>query len=245
MTAPEWNDDFSDFVDALVDEEVERYKLWPTQRDVAQFVDVSRAGSRAKIEEKHPPRVGRKRVDRPVMVDAYVFFHSKIEEWMSETGDAPGCAKSLRLAIMRRLEVVQIDLEATENPQEIFETLNARGAQLTAADLIKNFVFQRLTEAGDEVENAYDQYWKEFETGFWEGEVSAGRVRHPRSSMFLNHWLIARTGEEILAREVFQRFKVFADFDSGVHMRELLGLSEHDWQTFVQAHADVARVLED
>ena len=33
--------------------------------------------------------------------------------------------------------------------------------------------------------------------------------------MFLNHWLIAKTGEEILAREVFHRFKTYADFDSG------------------------------
>ncbi len=35
------------------------------------------------------------------------------------------------------LQIVVIDLAADENAQEIFETLNARGAQLTAADLIK------------------------------------------------------------------------------------------------------------
>ena len=40
--------------------------------------------------------------------------------------------------------------------------------------------------------------------------------------MFLNQWLIAKTGEEILAREVFHRFKTYADFDSGVSMIELL-----------------------
>lgn len=45
-----------------------------------------------------------------------------------------------------------IDLTATENAQEIFETLNARGAVLTAADLIKNFVFQRLLEQNADVE---------------------------------------------------------------------------------------------
>ena len=121
------------------------------------------------------------------------------------------------------MQMVVIDLAADENAQEIFETLNARGAQLTAADLIKNFIFQRLTESGADVEVAYEQYWKEFETGFWETEISAGRVRHQRSSMFLNHWLIAKTGEEILAREVFYRFKAYADFDSGVSMIELLG----------------------
>ena len=32
------------------------------------------------------------------------------------------------------MQMVVIDLTADENAQEIFETLNARGAQLTAAD---------------------------------------------------------------------------------------------------------------
>src|SRR3974377_701347 len=101
--------------------------------------------------------------------------------------------------------MVVIDLAADENAQEIFETLNARGAQLTAADLIKNFVFQRLLESGSDVEKAYDKYWRDFETAFLEKEVSVGRVRSPRSSIFLNHWLISKTGEEILTREVFTR----------------------------------------
>ena len=50
--------------------------------------------------------------------------------------------------------MVVIDLAADENAQEIFETLNASGAQLTAADLIKNFVFQRLLDSGADVEKS-------------------------------------------------------------------------------------------
>jgi hypothetical protein len=120
------------------------------------------------------------------------------------------------------VQVVVIDLTANENAQEIFETLNARGAVLTAADLIKNFVFQRLLEQQADVEGAYDQYWAQFETAFWEEEISVGRLRYPRSSVFLNHWLIARTGEEVVAREVFSRFKAYADFQSGHPMIDLV-----------------------
>src|SRR5262249_16711993 len=119
------------------------------------------------------------------------------------------------------LQMVVIDLAADENAQEIFETLNARGAQLTAADLIKNFVFQRLLESRADVQDAYQRYWKELETGFWETEINVGRVRYARSSIFLNHWLIARTGEEVVAREIFSRFKRFAD-EEGLSMTELL-----------------------
>ena len=66
-----------------------------------------------------------------------------------------------------------------------------------------------------DVEQAYQQHWKDFETGFWEAEVSVGRLRYPRSAIFLNHWLIARTGEEVVAREVFDRFKRYRRSRSG------------------------------
>ena len=69
---------------------------------------------------------------------------------------------------------------------------------------------------------AYEAYWKEFETAFWETEVSAGRLLYQRASLFINHWLISRTGEEIVAREVFTRFKTFADHEAGVPMDALL-----------------------
>src|SRR5205807_1282802 len=101
------------------------------------------------------------------------------------------------------------------------------GAQLPAADLIKNFIFQRLSEIGADVETAYERYWKEFESAFWETEISVGRLRYPRSSIFLNHWLIARTGDEVVAREVFDRFKRFADHDAGLPMTKLI-VQVHD-----------------
>ncbi|MCW2654272.1 MAG: hypothetical protein JWR32_5248 [Mycobacterium sp.] len=77
-------------------------------------------------------------------------------------------------------------------------------------------------EEGVDVENAYEKHWKEFETGFWQTEMSFGRLRYSRSSIFLNHWLIARTGEEVVARGVFSRFKQYVDFEAGVSMLELV-----------------------
>jgi Protein of unknown function (DUF1524)/Restriction Enzyme Adenine Methylase Associated len=79
-----------------------------------------------------------------------------------------------------------------------------------------------MLETGTNVEDAYQSNWKEFETGFWETEISVGRLRYPRSAIFLNHWLIARTGEEVVAREVFDRFKAFADHEAGLSMLMLL-----------------------
>src|SRR5665647_2952924 len=60
-----------------------------------------------------------------------------------------------RRTIIDGLQLVVIQLRTDEDSQEIFETLNARGTPLTAADLIKNFVFQRLALERAEAEKAY------------------------------------------------------------------------------------------
>lgn len=187
----------------------DRFKVWPTNRDRAAFNAVMAADPPLAYDALEH------RTSR--MVQAHQFFAERAREWLAaDMEKVQPRAAAIERTVRELMQMVVIDLAADENAQEIFETLNARGAQLTAADLIKNFIFQRLTESGVDVEAAYEQDWKEFETGFWETEISAGRVRHQRSSMFLNHWLIAETGEEILAREVFHRFKAYADFDSGV-----------------------------
>lgn len=194
----------------------DRFKVWPTNRDRAAFNEVMEAPSPVDYENlKH-------RASR--LVKAHHYFAQQCRAFLHAEGSEKVVARAEAIERSARelLQIVVIDLTANENAQEIFETLNARGAVLTAADLIKNFVFQRLLEQKANVEAAYSTYWAQFETAFWEEEVNVGRVKSPRSSVFLNHWLIARTGEEVVAREVFSRFKSYADYQAGHTMLELL-----------------------
>jgi hypothetical protein len=194
----------------------DQFKVWPTNRDRPAFNAVMSAappvhhGSLAERGER--------------LVEAHRYFSERAREWLSLNGPEEISERAERIehVVRELLQLVVIDLTAEENAQEIFETLNARGAHLTAADLIKNFVFQRLMEEGVDVEATYERNWKDFETGFWEAEMTFGRLKYSRSSIFLNHWLIQRTGEEVVAREVFSRFKSYADFDAGVPMAELI-----------------------
>jgi hypothetical protein len=215
----------------------DRFKVWPTNRDRPAFNEVMAA----------PPPVDYSGLTNRTarLVLAHRFFAERAREWLGRNGeeDVANRALALERSVRELLQIVVIDLTADENAQEIFETLNARGAQLTAADLIKNFIFQRLMESGVNVETAYEKNWKEFETGFWETEVSFGRIRYSRSSIFLNHWLIARTGEEIVAREVFTRFKLYADHQANTAMPELLERVRRSavvYRTFVEAAANLA-----
>jgi hypothetical protein len=194
----------------------DRFKVWPTNRDRPAFNEVMEAPSPVDYQ-KLVHRASR-------MVKAHHYFSQQCRAWLNSEGPdkVVARAEAIERSARELVQIVVIDLTASENAQEIFETLNARGAVLTAADLIKNFVFQRLLEQDADVEEAYSRYWAQFETAFWEEEVNVGRVRIPRSSVFLNHWLVARTGEEVVAREVFSRFKAYADYQAGHPMLDLL-----------------------
>jgi hypothetical protein len=210
----------------------DRFKVWPTNRDRAAFNAVMAATA--------PTNYSAVGHSGERMVEAHRYFSDEARSWLQAAGEEAVAmrAAAIETTVRELLQIVAIDLAHDENAQEIFETLNARGAQLTAADLVKNFVFQRLLESGADVEAVYAQHWRDFETGFWETEVSVGRIRYPRSSLFINHWLVARTGEEVVARQVFDRFKQFCDHDTSLQMRDLIAeihKASKVYETFVKA----------
>src|SRR4051794_27535970 len=65
---------------------------------------------------------------------AHLYFSGAVEDWLRPTTEGEAArAQALTDALARGLQIVAINLSAQENPQEIFETLNARGTPLTAA----------------------------------------------------------------------------------------------------------------
>lgn len=170
---------------------------------------------------------------------AHGYFTTVIERWLGarESIDFEPKAKELTDVLLDGLQLVSIELDATENSQEIFETLNARGTPLTAADLVRNFVFQRLEAEGGDTLRAYREDWP-FETKFWMKEVSVGRTLVSRSSLFLNQWLVSRTGEDVSPQSTFNRFKSYVELESGHKMADLLPIIKqqaHQYEVWTHA----------
>jgi len=179
----------------------ERFKVWPLNVDQAAFEEVMNA---------EPPVIHQELEHRDSrFVRAHEFFTEQVREYLraGEEGELEARAESLVNALRESLKLVVISLEQSEDPQEIFETLNARGVRLTSADLIKNFIFQRLLLEGEDDSDAYNKYWKLFETPFWEKLISKGRYVEPRLAIFLGQFLVSRVAEEIKVERVFDRFK--------------------------------------
>jgi hypothetical protein len=198
--------------EAYWDRPEDRFKVWPTNRDRAAFDSVMSADDALDHSQLAEPTSR--------IVEAHEFFTEKAKTWLAANGpeDAIRRGEAIERCVRDMLQLVVIELDQDENAQEIFETLNARATPLTAADLIKNFIFQRLLDDSVDVEAVYEGMWREFESGFWETMVQTGRINYPRSALFLNQWLIAKTGDEIVARELFARFKSYALEDSGSPM---------------------------
>lgn len=215
-------------------------KLRHTNRDRAAFDEVMIA---------EPPVDHAGLVNRSsLLTQAHEYFASHIGAWLDSDPDTLAArADALAIALQTALQLVVIRLTIDEDSQEIFETLNARGTPLTAADLIKNFVFQRLKAEGKDTAEAY-RSWP-FETKFWEAEVSVGRFPTTRSALFLGQWLISRVGKEVSPRSTFARFKFFTDHETDRSMSELLELITTQAATYQQlteraadAHADLSRL---
>ena len=94
---------------------------------------------------------------------------------------------ALLLQGLERLRVVSIGLHANEDPQQIFESLNATGRPLTESEKVKNWLLMGLPDA--EQQDLHDNHWREIER-----TLGAEHTTEP-TDVFLRDVLRWRTGE--------------------------------------------------
>jgi hypothetical protein len=224
---------------SFVQDEADRLKIRHTNRDRDAFEEVMRSD----------PPIDHERLSHQAsrLVGAHRYFTGEVQVWLGP-GNVPEFAlraQALAHVLQQGLQIVVIDLQVNENSQEIFETLNARGTPLTAADLIKNFVFQKLETDGADTAKVYAEDWP-FESKFWEAELAVGRVTYTRGALFLNQWLVARAAEEIPTKSTFTRFKHFVEHESKQKMIDLLRaikVQAEQYEAWTRSAADPDRNL--
>lgn len=110
-----------------------------------------------------------------------------------------------------KLEVMLLDLEAHDEPQRIFESLNSTGLDLSEADKIRNFVLMGLPVKKQEW--LYEHRWNEIE-----------KAIDYRTSWFLRWYLVAKTGRTPNRSDVYEAFKAYAagQREQGVTVEDIL-----------------------
>ena len=155
----------------------EEYKLVPTEYDRDSF--------QALVKGNTDQSSGN-------IKDAYDYFKKKI---ISDVGTDQNKMRNLLNSLRGSFGFVQILLDSDDEPERIFESLNARGKPLLQFDLLRNNLFMRARIEEDR-DRLYSEYWKHFESPYWENEVRVARSKITLSELFFQHFLIAKLGEE-------------------------------------------------
>ena len=116
--------------DLIGDDANHVFKLWPTRSDREAFRHAMDNGSAVNDFEES------------LIVQAHEFFQQQVRHWL-KNGAESSYVEALETAVTSLLNLVVIDLEQKDDPNVIFETLNARGTPLLQSDLIKNFVLSK------------------------------------------------------------------------------------------------------
>ncbi|MCC7196993.1 DUF262 domain-containing protein [Candidatus Peregrinibacteria bacterium] len=123
------------------------------------------------------------------IVNNYNFFYKKI---ISET-----LTPQQIFEAFRKLKIVLIDLvRVQDDPQLIFESLNSTGVDLTAGDLIRNYILMDLEPP--EQEKLYKSYWIEIEK--LTGDIAE----------FVRNYLIFKLNIWVKRDDVYAIFKKFS-----------------------------------
>ena len=117
----------------------DKYKVVPTQADRNTFFTI--------LNEVNPL------VDSShLIIETYKFFSNKLST-INDLSDLV----SLKDRLLSKFSVVDIRLENEDDPYLIFESLNATGTPLTQADLVRNYLFMRLSPNNQQ--KVYDEIW--------------------------------------------------------------------------------------
>ena len=196
--------------DGLMALEEERYKLWPSITDRRAFVrlidpeaDLSGVAGLADTDDL----VGK------LAALAYKAFRNRIERHVLVDGVyQERQLKILFEALKEGLAVVSIELEGGDDPQTIFETLNSRGVSLSAADLLRNFIFQRAKGIGQtngtlNVDKLYEKHWLPLDRQFWNQHTSRGRQTRANLDWMLTDHLAMRIGDIVSIDNLFAGYR--------------------------------------
>ena len=142
-----------------------------------------------------------------LIVEAYHFFRKQLNN--------PDVDPALVYRGIGRLNIVDVTLHRSmDDPQQVFESLNSTGVDLTQSDLIRNYLLMGLPE--HEQTRMYDLYWSKIETLFREVGSSP--------DAFLRDYIALKQGTSTQARadRIYAEFQEFWKPSDSSSLEELL-----------------------
>lgn len=135
------------------------------------------------------------------------------------------------------LQVMDLYLEANDDAQLIFESLNSTGLALNEADKVRNYMLMNMS--AEEQKKCYEDYWNEIErstsvTGYEHNNTD-------NTTLFLRDYLTINTRRICRIENVYVEFKSFCE--NGKEMSRPARLA--DMLTYAKAYGNVLRAQSD
>lgn len=217
--------------------DVEKFKLFPTFKDRTDYIKAMNALSQDELRVEFPDHftqagtLRKQAIIHPPALSAIWFFCEQIAAWLDSyegIHDRESLLNLLCSAVLSDLAVVCISLEEDDDAQVIFETLNGRGAELHATDLIRNFIFLRADRENADSKDLYDRLWLPFEGEFWGAKQTRGRISRPRLEWFVQSAIQAETADEVDIGRLYLAYRHYVLGDKVISAEQQLDtLSEY------------------
>jgi hypothetical protein len=101
------------------------------------------------VQLRQPHAPGRLPRSNRLLWDCFRYFSRAIDAEPAIASSGPALARLLNETVARQLLFILITVEDELNAYTVFETLNARGLELSATDLLKNYLFSRVNAPSD------------------------------------------------------------------------------------------------
>lgn len=173
------------------------FKMMPSDDDDQRaYRDVMRGELRTEAYESR------------LIINAHERFSEWIGRWLDEQPKESGQrAAALYSALAHHLQIAAIELNADDNEQIIFETLNSRGTPLRTFELVRNFLLREARRQDVDLKQLQRDHLNEFNLKWWDLTTGTGRQRRSHADAFLHHWLTMETTQEIQLGQTFRFFK--------------------------------------
>lgn len=134
--------------------------------------------------------------------------------------NAEGFDAKLLMRGLENLRVVAVELDGNDVPQQVFESLNAKGRPLTTADLLRNTLM--MAYGAEEQERLFGLYWEPIEDAF--------RKLAPDQDLYidaaLHQWIVGAAPQIRAGKrgDLYAAYKTYLDGakDRGVQLEDML-----------------------
>lgn len=175
------------FIDS--DDKSRGYKIEPSHNDRDIFKAIITANSFDEIEKN--PIVKRDSLIYINFKTAYFAFKNCVKEGVNIKDD-------IYTNGFLKLSVVEITLNYEENAQEIFESINSLGVDLTNADLIRNF----LLMSNDNQKELFENKWKPMQDLL---------IGEEHMEDFVKNYLLMKRSYNIENKNVYKEYVLYAN----------------------------------